>query len=453
MLKIRFLVFALLIFNQTVKSQVDIQIFVKQSHTKLAKLFFHDQSGFVVDSSLPSSPGLYKFNLPKSYKQGLYRLTLGKNISVDFIVASEPRISLETVVFAAEDSIKSIESKENEVFFQYQRIKKRLSQKIWLLNSLIDYYPDSSLFYKYLNNEQAVAQIELFNAARSLALSNPNLFTSNLILLEARPIPSTGLELNGKKLFIKQNWWLNCNLSDIRFVNSLALESKVWGFIELFIDMGYDKEQQDSSFIAGVKTIMNLNAEPAIKSYLRSILFKNYIDSDYDEVTKFIFETSFDGLPSINLSPEEKESYRILQSNSVGSKAKNFTLNTFGEPKIKLSKISVPYKLLVFWSLWCPHCTELLPELYNTYQKFKLKGFEVVNVCIDDEQEGWKRFVYEKRFSWIDAIEPDNGENKIIKEFNVDGTPKLFLLDKDLTIISRPTNVKQLEAKLKQLLK
>ncbi len=449
MLRFRFILFALIIFSQAAKSQVDIQILVKQSHTKLAKLFFHDQSGFMVDSSVPQSQGLYKFSLPKSYKQGLYRLALGKNISVDFVVASEPKISLETVVFAAEDSLKSIESKENEIFFQYQRIKKRLSQKTWLLNSLIDFYPDSSKFYKHLINEQFLAQVELYNAARNLAISNPNLFSSNFILLEARLTPPIGLESKKRNTFMKQNWWLNCNLNDIRFVNSLALETKVWGFIELFVDMDFDKEQQDSSFIEGARALMNLDAESTVKSYFRSTLLKNYIDSDYDGVARFLLETSFDGLPPINLSAEEIKNYNIQQSNGVGTKVKDFTLNTSEGIKLKLSKVNAPYKVIVFWSLWCPHCTEMIPELYKIYLEYKSHRFEVIAICIDNELEGWKQNVDEKKYSWINAIEPDNGESKIIKEYAVDGTPKLFLLDKDMIIISKPTNVKQLEAKLK----
>ena len=454
MIKLRIFIIVFLITSQSIYSQVNIQISVKQTHSKQAKLFFCQQTeSKLVDSSKQISPGVFKFNLPANHEQGLYKFAIGKNIDFDFVVTDEPQITLETIVFAAEDSLRSIDSKENEVYFQYQKLKKRLSQQAWFLNSLIDFYSDSSAFYKQLHIELFNVQTELFNVSKRLASSNPNLFTSNLIRMELKPIPEIGLKSYDRNNFLKQNWWIDVKLRDIRFANSLALESKLWGFIELFINEGYDKEQQDSSFVAAVKSVLNLSADPAIKDYFRRILFKNYLDTDYDAATKYLYETPFDGLAPLNLTPEEKNSYEIQGKNGIGSKGYDFSIKTIEGTRYKLSKIDSPYKLLVFWSMWCPHCTEMLPELYKTYLKYKDKGFEVIAVSIDDEVDGWNKFVVEKKQSWINTIEPDNGKSKIISEYNVDGTPKLFLLDKNMTIISRPSNVKQLEAKLKMILK
>lgn len=454
MLKLRILLIALFITSQSIYSQVDVQILVKQSLSKQAKLFIYQQSGSVlVDSSNQQSQGLFKFSLPASYKQGRYKFLAGKNISFDFIVASEPRISIETVVFAAEDSAKSIISKENEVYFKYQKIKKRLNQQTWFLNSLLDYYHDSTSFRKQLMNERYKVQTELINESKGLAKDNPNLYSSNLILLETKPIAPVWLSTIDGKMILRQSWWEPSTLKDTRFINSPSLESKLWGYFELYFDDNFTKEQQDSAFVSAVKELMSLDANPSIKSYLRNTLFENYAGSDYDAVAKYLSETSFDGISPMSLTPEEKNGLEIQRQNGVGEKAKDFSLKISDGTKLKLSKINAPYKLIVFWSMWCPHCTEMIPELYKTYLKHSSKGFEVVAICIDDELEGWKRYVNEKKQTWINAIEPDNGENKIIKEYNVEGTPMLFLIDKNMTIISRPSNVNQLEAKLKKILK
>ena len=190
MLRFRFIVFALLIFAQAVKSQVEIQILVKQSHSKQAKLYLHQKSGTVqVDSALQSTQGLFKFTLPQDYKIGLYKFALGKNISFDFIVSDETQISFETIVFAAEDSVKSIISKENEIYFQYQKIKKRTNQQLWFLNSLVDYYPDTSSFRKYLFAEIYKVRTQVNAMVKGIAINNPNLFASNLMHIESEPIP------------------------------------------------------------------------------------------------------------------------------------------------------------------------------------------------------------------------------------------------------------------------
>lgn len=452
-MQIRILAIAFFITSQSIYSQVNIQISVKQTHSKLAKLFLCQQvESRLVDSSKQISPGVFKFSLPANHEQGLYKFSIGKNIDFDFVVTAEPRITLETIVFAAEDSVKSMESRENEVYFQYQKIKKRLSQQAWFLSSLIDYYSDSSIFCKQLYLERYKVQRELFNASMSLAINNPTLFTSNLIRLELKPIPEIGITPDERKNFLKQRWWVDANLRDIRFTNSLALESKLWGFIELYIENGYDREQQDSAFVAGAKAVMTLNAALAIRGYFRSILIKSYLDSDYDAVTKYLYETPFDSLAPLKLTPEEKNSYEIQGKNRVGTKANDMRFATIDGATLKLSKINARFKLVFFWSMWCPHCTEMLPELYRTYLKYKGNGFEVIAISIDDEIDGWRKFVNERKQSWINTIEPDNGKSKIVSGYNVDGIPKLFLLDENMTIISRPSNVKQLEAKLKGIL-
>lgn len=453
MLKLKIAAITILIVSQSIYSQVNIQISVKQSYSKQAKLFLYQQSGTIlVDSSLQLSQGLFTFNLPINCKQGLYKFALGKNISLDFVVGSEPIIAIETIIFAAEDSAKSIISRENEIYFHFKRLKKRFNQQVWFLNSLVDYYSDTSIFRKQLLKEVNNVQTELNYEFKNLAQEYPNSFTSNLILLELKPVVPINLATVERKKILKKNWWIETNLTDKRLANSPVLDSKIWEYIDLYFDSSLDKEQQDSSFVAGIKALMNLNADLSVKSFIRDILLKNYLETDYCAVTKYLYETSFDGLPPITLTSEERNSYEIQGKNSVGTKARDFSVTLTDGSHQNLSKIKATYKLVAFWSMWCPHCTEMLPELYKTYLNYKLKGFEVVAVCIDDEIEGWKKFIHEKKYNWVNTFEPDNGESKILKEYNVDGTPKLFLVNKNMEIISRPVNVKHVEAKLKEII-
>ncbi len=454
MLRFQFILIALVILTQTAKSEIDIQVLVKQSHLKQARLYFYQPSGTVqVDSALQTGQGLFKFTLQPNYKLGVYKFALGKNISFDFIVSDENQISLETVVFAAEDSVKSIVSKENELYFQYQKIKKRTNQQSWFLNSLVDYYSDTSSFRKQLINE--VYRLKtLFNSqVQLIAKNNSDLFVSNLIRIESEPVPSPEVSANRRRSTMIEGWWNDVNLKDKRFLNSPSLESKLWKYFEMYFDETVTKEQQDSLLIQAAKRVMSLDVDPTIKGSFRDFLFNSFIETEYNGVTQYLYKTSFNGLSPMILTSETQNSLEIQGKNRVGTKAKDFTLNTLKGTKVKLSKVNAQYKVVVFWSLWCPHCTEMIPELYKTYPRLKSKGIEVIAICIDDELEGWNRHLNEKKYSWINAIEPDNGESKIIKEYAVDGTPKLFLLDKDMIIISKPTNVKQLEATLKEIFK
>ncbi len=451
---IRLLTITLFLITSNLYSQVSVQIRVKQTNSKKAKLFLYRKSDIkLVDSTTQISPCLFKFNLPAGYAQGIYKLAIGKSINFDFVIADEPQISLETVVFAAEDSLKSLESKENELFIKYQNIRKKFKQQLWHLNSLIDYYPDSSSFNEILFTEFLKVKADLYWASKRLVSENPNLYTSHLILLELNPLSINGFSKVESKNNLINSWWNDVNLKDVRLVNSPELELKLWEFIKLFFDERFTKEQQDSSFISASKIVMNLNADTCIKSNFRSILFRNYIETDYDATTRYLFNESFGGLQSLKLSPEERTRYSILGKNEIGSKVFDFKIKTCDGKDIKLSKVDATHKLIFFWSMWCPHCTEMIPELFKIYHKFKNKGFEIIAICVDDDINGWQKETKEKKCDWINAIEPDNGKNKILSEYSVDGTPVLLLIDNSLKIISRPSNAKQLEVKLNQILK
>jgi len=76
-----------------------------------------------------------------------------------------------------------------------------------------------------------------------------------------------------------------------------------------------------------------------------------------------------------------------------------------------------------------------------------------VAVAIDQEEEEWKNFIKARNLKWINIHMPYSVDNEIIENYNVNETPKMFLLSNDLTVVSLPATVRQLEAKLKKLTK
>jgi len=444
------LIFLFLLTQSTLFSQVNVQIRIKQAITKNAKLYYYQDSDLkTIDSSYQVSPGFFRFKLSSSHNQGLYKFTLGKNISFDFIVASEREISLETVVFAAEDSLKSIISKENEVFIQYNKFKKKLTQQIWHLNSLNDYYTDSSYFKQIINKELYRINTEIQDYSQRIAEENPNLLVSKLILLALKPIPPYELSTYDQKIYTIQNWWSRVNFSDNRIIHVPSFEKKLWDYMELLFQENLDKEEQDSAFIEGIKTIMNLCSSILVKEYIRNTLFSGFIENDYTKSAEYIANIRLDGLTDIKYKIDST----IKNELGLGDRVFDFRIKSPDGTKTKLSKIKSDCKLILFWSKWCPHCTEIFPEINSIYQSFKTKGFEIIAVSIDEEENEWKTFINEKKYSWINTLEPDTGENQVLNEYKLDETPKMYLIDRDLKIISLPSNPNQLTAKLNKVLR
>jgi peroxiredoxin len=448
-----FILYVYIFLPLMVNSQsVAIQLKVLQGFSPQAKLYIYRGSQVeLVDSSRQIAPGEYSFTLQSGYDQGLYRIDIGKGTSINVVVSDEPIIDISTVVYAPEDSLKSIHSKENCIYWKYQREKKKHGQHTWLLRSLMDFYPDSVMFYNLLIRELENQNSKLYNLAKLLYTENSNLLSAKLIFTEQRPIIPRLFPSEEQALLYKDIWWQGIDFSDTRLLNSPALANRVWGYVELLFSDNYDKEEQDQAFIQGIEKLMALDMQIDIKENIRMLLIDGFVNSDYLEVVEYIETTSFNGLTLLR-EPAKLTSDKDHPRINLGEKAYDFFVIQNNGKKVKLSKIKAQYKLLVFWSSWCPHCIESLPRIADVYNIYKDKGLEVIAISIDEEETIWKDYVNKMNLSWINIREQYSPDSKLLKMYGVEETPKMFLLSKDLTIISRPATRRQLEVKLKRLL-
>jgi peroxiredoxin len=437
-------------FSQGVK----INVQVIQSISGQAKLFrYQGVQTVLVDSSWQKGQGTYHFFLNEGYDRGLYKINVGKSINFNVVIAEEPIVDIKTVVYAPEDSLSSVNSIENQVYWKYQIEKRKTNQHTWLLRSLIDLYPDSSVFKQMLLGELYRKEVQLYAFARSIIKDNPNLLASKFIAIEQRPVAPPFIESDIVNNYLTASWWDDIDLNSISLVSSPEFSKYLWGFIELLYNEDFDKEKQDESFIKGIEKLMNLPMATKVKEYFRAQLIDGFSDSDYSEVIEYLKTNSFGELQAISSPMEYWKERGEAPMLRIGDKAFDFTLKGKNGKLQKLSKIKSKYKLIVFWSSWCPHCIESLPRIADIYNNYKSKGFEVIAICIDEDDQHYQAYISNLKLNWINLYEPNNGKSKIIHMYDVTETPKMFLLSEDLRIISKPSTRKQLESKLKQLLR
>jgi thiol-disulfide isomerase/thioredoxin len=137
----------------------------------------------------------------------------------------------------------------------------------------------------------------------------------------------------------------------------------------------------------------------------------------------------------------------------VGEKAFNYTSCSEEGHPVTLAKVNADYKLVLFWSSWCPHCVEAMPRLRSIYDDYKSRGLEVIAISLDDEPLVWQHYIKDLELDWINVREPYSPDHHIYKAFDVHETPRMFLLSRDLTILSKPSTVRQLEVRLRRDLK
>ena len=89
----------------------------------------------------------------------------------------------------------------------------------------------------------------------------------------------------------------------------------------------------------------------------------------------------------------------------------------------------------------------LLKELYAKYQD---QGVAVVGISLDEELKPLQEMVATKGMSWPQIHDADK---RLVKLFNVKGTPTYYLLDREGKIVAKDIPMKRLGSAIDELLK
>lgn len=122
-------------------------------------------------------------------------------------------------------------------------------------------------------------------------------------------------------------------------------------------------------------------------------------------------------------------------------RAIGFTLlNPEGE-MVALADYKGKVVLLDFWASWCKPCRMENPNIVEAYDKYKeakfkeAKGFVVLSVSLDRNEEAWKKAIIKDDLKW-DGHVWDKG-NKIARKYNVRSIPYSFLIDSEGKIVNQ----------------
>ena len=117
---------------------------------------------------------------------------------------------------------------------------------------------------------------------------------------------------------------------------------------------------------------------------------------------------------------------------------------------MKMSSIKSDYTLIVFWSTYCNHCMQSLPLLKRIYDAGR-GNFEVLAVSFDTDRAAWQKFIQDNNLGWLNYSDLLGWESKIAHDYDVQGTPTYFLLDKNKKIIAKPIELTDLASELQRL--
>jgi thiol-disulfide isomerase/thioredoxin len=108
--------------------------------------------------------------------------------------------------------------------------------------------------------------------------------------------------------------------------------------------------------------------------------------------------------------------------------APDFSFTSHEKQMISNSALRGKVVLMDFWGTWCPPCRESVPALRELQKKYAGKGFELVGVSSDDDEDIWRTFINAQKMNWTEYIDL-SGE--VLEAFKIESFPTYIVLDKD----------------------
>lgn len=427
---------------------------------------FYGFESFPVDSGYSSVSGEIELNLPPELLPGLYRVVLNpgdrqnreaQERYIDLIFNKE-NISFTTQLDFLTDSLKVLSSKENKGFYDFMREQELHNQKMHVLNQFLFYYPEKDNFHNRISRQVKRKRNRFSNYTENLIKKNEKLLFSRFIQIHQTPRVKDDLPENKVNSYIRDNFFCNTNFNDTVLLRTPYLTEKVLNYISLFKNPALMEEEQEELYIGAIDTIMKKASVNEDVFYILAEYMVNGFESlhMYGASEHITTEYILGGPCDRDDLPEH---LRIkasgIQKLAIGMPAPDFEFTTWKGLKTSLYQTESEFTLLIFWSVSCPHCTDMLPKLKmmaDEFRKSKPGYFEVLAIAIENEKDPWELFIKEMELNFIHSSELKGWEAITPHLYNVNATPTLFLLNKEKIIILKPNRLRVLERFLQKQL-
>jgi thiol-disulfide isomerase/thioredoxin len=405
----------------------------------------------VIDSA-SSLDGVFAFRFGSKTKPGVYRVLLGNEggsnffekdpLFFDFIYNYE-NIEIHTNFNAPLDSMKVIQSKENDVYYRFLKANEIYQSKLNLITPLFFQYKAEDSFYQALSSEFYGVQSTFLLFCTALTNELPESIAASVIQMSTLPVVEKPGKEDEMKVFIREHYFDLVSFGDERLINSPFITKSVLDYLGIYRDTKLDQSQQEDQFILAIDKIMDVvQGNPAVYDFTLNLLVDGFQRFQMEKVLVHIAENYVTGGCETNSKKLLQKRLEGYEKMAPGKKVPDILMLDQNGKQVRLYDLDHDYTLVLFWASWCPHCTSFLKQLSKWYPE-KALDIEVFAVSIDSSKFAWEEGMMMGNFPWINTFSGAGWDGKAPKDFNVYATPTLFLLNSDHVIIAKPLTFKE----------
>jgi peroxiredoxin len=118
---------------------------------------------------------------------------------------------------------------------------------------------------------------------------------------------------------------------------------------------------------------------------------------------------------------------------AAAEKAPDFTLKDITGKTVSLAQFKGKTVFLDFWASWCPPCRRSIPEVEKLYEKVQGQDVVVLGINVEGDADAARKFVASKGMKYPVLL----GDEKVARDYHVNGIPSFFIVDKDGAIVKQ----------------
>lgn len=451
-------------FTENIKAEGhNIEGIVSGYEGKLAILaMMYGGNEYVIDTAEVYN-GAFSFATGLPLQSGAYIVFLPPAGSFLILVnAADRQIQFQADFNNIAGTIQFDNSEDNSAYYAYLKFFDTKRSALDMIKSDYDVQAHEGDKIALLSNMQQLKN-EVIKHQKKVIEAYPESMTAAMIRCElAVEIPAfTGSpeEINQKKYaYQRAHYFDQIDLADERLIRAPAnvLIDRVDYYLDNLI------LQQPDTLISEIDDILEktFRTDASYRFFLTHI-FNKYRESKsigMDAIYVHIAEKYIATGRAPWIDDEQKNAVLAAVKNIsptlIGKQAPDFTVQMKDGKDISLYGINSPFTVLFFWAPNCAHCKQSIPILKEFNDQYKEKGVQVFAVCTKlsgQEKNCWDYLEENNLDSWINASDQHHGQSSIHTKYNIQGTPKIYVLDADKTILAKDLGVEHLEEVMTRL--
>ena len=397
----------------------------------------------IIDSVKCDTYGKATFMFPASRHTGMYKIVCGDDKFIDFIFNKE-NIIFESHINDIQSNLKVIESKENQIYFEFLKTYKLIKEKLNALQQLSQYYDQSDPFTKQFTQEYYNKIKDITNLQETIKKENPNSYAYKLIKAKTEIFPEIGGSQFLVSAYLRSHWFDNIDFRDTSLFYSNAFTTKAISYLQLYASKFYNHDQQIRVFKSAIDTLLE-RSKVNKKTYNFMV---DYLINGFEEMGNNILvehvansysnDNACDHDGSKSTLERKVLSYTKLK---IGIDAPFFEAITESGSKISLDNYANNTLIVVFWATWCPHCRETLPEIKKLFDNRIDKKSDLLTISLDTNKTEWRNYIKLNGFNnTINICDGKSWDGKIASDYNAYSTPTIFII-KNKKIIGKPLDL------------